>query len=58
MEEEKQLIPTAIDEAEIVINGLTPAIANAIYDAVGVRLYRIPFTPGRVLRLLREKHRR
>ena len=29
--------------------GPTPAaIANAVYDAVGVRLRRIPFTPERV----------
>ncbi len=32
-----------------------PAIANAIYDAVGIRLDRLPFTPGRVLRAWREK---
>jgi CO/xanthine dehydrogenase Mo-binding subunit len=32
-----------------------PAIANAIYDAVGVRLTRLPFTPGRVLKALAEK---
>jgi 4-hydroxybenzoyl-CoA reductase subunit alpha len=30
-----------------------PAVANAIYDAVGVRLYEPPFTPDRVLRGLR-----
>ena len=29
-----------------------PAIANAIYDAVGIRLRRLPFTPGRVLAAL------
>jgi nicotinate dehydrogenase subunit B len=29
------------------------AIANAVFDAVGVRLRRIPFTPGRVLDALR-----
>lgn len=40
---------------EIGINGPAPAIANAIYDAVGVRLYRIPFTPERVLAALRAK---
>ena len=40
---------------EIGINGPAPAIANAIYDAVGVRLYRIPFTPERVLRALRTR---
>ncbi len=43
---------------EIGINGPAPAIANAIYDAVGVRLYRIPFTPDRVLRALQGKGRR
>jgi len=29
-----------------------PAIANAIYDAVGVRLYRLPFSPPAVWRAL------
>jgi len=32
-----------------------PAIANAIYDAVGVRLHESPFTPERVLAGLRMK---
>jgi 4-hydroxybenzoyl-CoA reductase subunit alpha len=32
-----------------------PAIANAIYDAVGVRLREAPFTPERVLAALRQK---
>jgi CO/xanthine dehydrogenase Mo-binding subunit len=32
-----------------------PAIANAIYDAVGVRIDRLPFSPSRVLAALREK---
>ena len=32
-----------------------PAIANAIYDAVGVRMDRLPFTPPRVWRAIREK---
>jgi 4-hydroxybenzoyl-CoA reductase alpha subunit len=31
------------------------AIANAIYDAVGVRIRRLPFTPERVLQALKEK---
>jgi probable selenate reductase molybdenum-binding subunit len=38
--------------SEIGINGPIPAIANAIYDAVGVRLYRSPFTPEKVLKAL------
>jgi CO/xanthine dehydrogenase Mo-binding subunit len=34
---------------------LSPAIANAIDDAIGVRLVELPFTPEAVLRALREK---
>jgi 4-hydroxybenzoyl-CoA reductase subunit alpha len=34
-----------------------PAIANAIYDAVGVRLHESPFTPERVLAALRAKNK-
>jgi CO/xanthine dehydrogenase Mo-binding subunit len=34
-----------------------PAIANAIYDAVGVRLHESPFTPERVLAALRAKRK-
>jgi hypothetical protein len=30
------------------------SIANAIYDAVGVRITELPITPERVLRALRE----
>lgn len=44
--------------AEIGINGPLPAISNAIYHAVGVRLTRAPFTPERVLAALRAKERR
>ncbi|MGB3904775.1 MAG: molybdopterin cofactor-binding domain-containing protein [Anaerolineae bacterium] len=32
-----------------------PAIANAVYDAVGVRIRDLPITPEKVLRALREK---
>ena len=35
---------------EIGINGPMPAIANAIYDAVGVRLFEAPFTAAKVYR--------
>ena len=31
-----------------------PAIANAIYDAVGVRIDSLPFTPPRVWKAIRE----
>jgi 4-hydroxybenzoyl-CoA reductase subunit alpha len=34
-----------------------PAIANAIYDAVGVRLHESPFTPERVLAAMRAKRK-
>jgi CO/xanthine dehydrogenase Mo-binding subunit len=40
---EMALVPTAA------------AIANAIYDAVGIRLTRLPMTPERVLQALQEK---
>jgi 4-hydroxybenzoyl-CoA reductase subunit alpha len=32
------------------VSGILAAIANAIYDAVGVRLYSTPFTPERILK--------
>jgi putative selenate reductase molybdopterin-binding subunit len=34
--------------AEIPKDGVAPALANAIFDAVGVRIRRIPLTPQRV----------
>ncbi|MBM4167503.1 MAG: aldehyde oxidase, partial [Ignavibacteria bacterium] len=34
-----------------------PAIANAIYDAVGVRLHNVPFLPEKVLQAIEEKKR-
>ena len=34
--------------AEIPKDGVAPALANAIFDAVGVRMRRIPLTPQRV----------
>ncbi len=34
--------------AEIPKDGVAPAIANAVYDAIGVRIREIPFTPERV----------
>ena len=35
----------------------TPAILNAIYDAVGVRVNETPATPERIFHLLREQER-
>ncbi len=37
---------------EVPCPGVAPAIANAIYDAVGVRLKELPMNPARVLRAL------
>jgi 4-hydroxybenzoyl-CoA reductase subunit alpha len=35
-----------------------PAIANAIYDAVGVRINTLPLTPDRILAALREEQKK
>ncbi len=40
---------------EPAITPTAPAIINAIYDAVGVRITRLPATPERVMAALREK---
>jgi len=40
--------------AEIGINAPIPTIANAVYNAVGVRLTETPFTPEKVWRAMRE----
>jgi xanthine dehydrogenase molybdenum-binding subunit len=40
---EPGLVPTA------------PAIANAIQDALGVRVHDLPITPEKILRALKEK---
>ncbi len=42
---------------EVPIDGPAPAIVNAICDAVGVRMYRIPATSERVWRGLKEETR-
>ena len=34
-----------------------PAVANAIFDAVGVRINSLPITPEKILRALREKEK-
>jgi CO/xanthine dehydrogenase Mo-binding subunit len=39
---------------EICLDVVAPAIANAIFDATGVRLRDLPFTPERVWRALKE----
>jgi CO/xanthine dehydrogenase Mo-binding subunit len=34
---------------------VAPAIANALFDAVGVRIYDLPITPEKVLKAIQEK---
>ena len=44
--------------AEIPMDGVAPAVANAVFDAAGVWLNEIPLTPERVWRKLKEPARR
>ncbi len=48
----------AKEAGEGPLHPVIPAISNAIRDAVGVRLTELPFHPGKVLQLLREKSKR
>ena len=41
--------------AEIPLDGVAPAIANAVYDAAGVWMDEIPMTPERVWKAMQEK---
>jgi putative selenate reductase molybdopterin-binding subunit len=43
--------------AEIPMNGVAPAVANAIYDAVGIRVRELPFTPERIWKALRNHNK-
>ena len=40
---------------EIVINTPLPAIADAVYNAVGKRFYELPITPEQIARAAAEK---
>ncbi|WP_347489542.1 xanthine dehydrogenase family protein molybdopterin-binding subunit [Desulfoscipio sp. XC116] len=40
---------------EPALTAIAPAIANAIYDAVGVRINTLPITPEKILQALKEK---
>ena len=44
-----------VAQREVATFGVSPAIANAIEDAVGVRLMELPLNPEAVLRALRHK---
>lgn len=41
--------------SELPMNGAAPAIANAIYNEVGIRLTELPMTPERISRTLKGK---
>ncbi len=43
--------------SEVPINGPTPAIANAIYNAIGIRFRHLPITPEKVLKAIREQEK-
>ena len=43
----------ACGSGETSITVVAPAIGNAVFDATGVRLRQVPFTPERVLAALR-----
>jgi nicotinate dehydrogenase medium molybdopterin subunit len=40
---------------EPALAATAPAIANAIYGAVGVRIKELPITPDKILKALRER---
>ncbi len=44
--------------SEICINGAGPGINNALYNACGIRLHTMPFTPEKVWRALQEKQKK
>ncbi len=48
----------AKEAGEGPLHSAIPALANAIFDAVGIRLRDLPFTPGKVLAALAEKRER
>ncbi len=45
----------AKEAGEGPLHSTIPAVANAIYDAVGIRLRELPFTPAKVLKALADK---
>ncbi|MFQ5926012.1 MAG: molybdopterin cofactor-binding domain-containing protein [Terriglobia bacterium] len=45
----------AKEAGEGSLAAVIPAVANAIYDAVGVRITSLPITPEKILRALKEK---
>ncbi len=48
----------AKEAGEGPLHSAIPALSNAIFDAVGIRLRELPFTPAKVLKALAEKEAR
>jgi len=42
---------------EPALIGAAPAIANAVYDAIGVRIFDLPITPEKILKALKKNSR-
>jgi putative selenate reductase molybdopterin-binding subunit len=42
----------AKEVSEIPLNGIAPALANAVADALGIRIRQLPLTPERILRAI------
>jgi CO/xanthine dehydrogenase Mo-binding subunit len=65
--DQPEIIPLIVEEpfpdgpygakgfGEQPLMGIAPAIANAIYDAVGVRLKELPLTPEKIWKAMRDK---
>ena len=47
----------AKEASEGALHGFPPALCNAVYDAVGIRLHELPVTPDRVLGALQQRRR-
>jgi 4-hydroxybenzoyl-CoA reductase alpha subunit len=45
----------AKEAGEGPLHGAIPAVANAIYDAVGIRLFSLPFSPSKIMASLKQK---
>ena len=41
--------------AEIPMNGVAPAAANAVYNAVGARIKELPLTPEKVWKAIKAR---
>jgi hypothetical protein len=48
----------AKEAGEGPLNPIIPAIANAVYDAIGARVESTPITPDKIARALKEQQRR